>query len=126
MAPSRISVRRRTSNNAKLDSIPKRILSSLAPTYFRLCAAIYPFVQSFQYTRPGSSTNLDSNGLAYLEELSSGRVIGFFLNQLQGFKGETFKESGVVPGAIFAFDATSDGRIISVTKKAAAKAASAN
>ena len=65
-------------------------------------------------------------GLAYLEELSSGRVIGFFLNQLKGFKGETFKESGVVPGALFGFEATSDGRVISVSKKPAAKAASAH
>lgn len=64
-------------------------------------------------------------GMAYLEELSSGRVIGFFLNQLKGFKGETFKESGVVPGAFFAFEATSDGRVISVSKKLTAKAASA-
>ena len=68
-------------------------------------------------------------GIAYLEEHSSGRVIGFSLSQLDGFKGESFQELGVVPGATFHFQATSDGRLLSVSKAPEvqeANAASAN
>ena len=54
--------------------------------------------------------------LVYLKEPSTGRVIGFTLSQLQGYRGESFKESGLVRGATFYFDATSDGRVISVSK----------
>lgn len=55
--------------------------------------------------------------LVYLKEPSTGRVIGFTLSQLRGYRGESFKESGLVHGATFYFDATSDGRVISVSKE---------
>ena len=56
-------------------------------------------------------------GLAYLEELSSGRVIGFPINLVEGFKGDSFQELGVVPGAKFSFKATLDGRMLSVSRQ---------
>ena len=63
-------------------------------------------------------------GLAYLEELTSGRVIGFPLNLVEGFKGESFQELGVVPGAKFSFKATLDGRMLSVSRQTAKSEAS--
>jgi hypothetical protein len=55
-------------------------------------------------------------GLAYLAELGSGRVIGFSLSQRDGYRGESFEEMGVIPGATFYFEAIPDGRLTSVSK----------
>ncbi len=65
-------------------------------------------------------------GLAYLEETTSMKLIGFSLNQVDGFNGESFKELGVVPGALFSFTASLDGRVTYISKKAAAKSVGAS
>lgn len=55
--------------------------------------------------------------LAYLQEKSSGSVIGFSLNQFRGYRGESFEELGVALGTALLFETSADGRLISVTKK---------
>ena len=64
-------------------------------------------------------------GLAYLAETSTGRVIGFSLSQLESYAGESFAEAGVKAGATFYFEASSDGRLTSISREPHRRAAGA-
>lgn len=65
-------------------------------------------------------------GLAYLAESSNGKVIGFSVSQLQGYRGESFEEMDLTAGATFCFETDSSGQVVKlVQKQADAAAASA-
>ena len=65
-------------------------------------------------------------GLAYLAESSNGKVIGFSVSQLQGYRGESFEEMDLAAGATFCFETDSSCQVVELARKqAAANAASA-
>ena len=62
-------------------------------------------------------------GLAYLAESSHGKVIGFSVSQLQGYRGESFEEMDLSAGVTFCFETDSSGQIVKLSPKQAATAA---
>ncbi len=62
-------------------------------------------------------------GLAYLAESSTGKVIGFSVNQLKGYGGETFEEMQLAAGTKFWYETDNAGQVIRLSQKRVAAAA---
>ena len=62
-------------------------------------------------------------GLAYLAESSTGKVIGFSVNQLKGYRGETLKELELAAGTKFWYETDDAGQVIRLSQKRVAAAA---